>query len=107
MLDTREALTLRLEGLTIDTLYENFIRQIARERLDGRAVEDIGGAVSRDEQRRKLAQEIAMLEKKVKAEKQSKVKLQAKYLTRQLSQYMIQVYCIKLKLKSSKLKLPG
>jgi hypothetical protein len=66
----REALTLRLEGLTIDALYDNFIRQIAGERLAGRADEGIGEAVSRDEQRRKLARDIAILEKKVKAEKQ-------------------------------------
>jgi hypothetical protein len=66
----REALTLRLEGLTIDALYDNFIRQIAGERLAGSPDEGIGEAVSRYEQRRKLARDIAILEKKVKAEKQ-------------------------------------
>jgi hypothetical protein len=66
----RETLTLRLEGLTIDALYENLIRQIAGDRLAGSPDEGIVEAVSRDEQRRKLAREIAILEKKVKTEKQ-------------------------------------
>jgi hypothetical protein len=66
----QEALTLRLEGLTMDTLYDSLIRQIARERLAVSSGEDIREAVSRDERRRKLEREIAILEKKVRAEKQ-------------------------------------
>jgi hypothetical protein len=64
-----EALNLRLDGLNMDKVYENLIRQVAGERLDdtdGRIKE----AVGRDERRRKLAKEIAALEKKVNSEKQ-------------------------------------
>jgi hypothetical protein len=65
-----DALTLRLEGLTMDTIYDSLIRQIAGERLAVSPGEDIREAVSRDERRRKLEREIAILEKKVRAEKQ-------------------------------------
>jgi hypothetical protein len=66
----QEALTFRLEGLTMDALYESLIRQVAGERLVVHPGEDIQEAVSRDEQHRKLEKEISVLEKKVKAEKQ-------------------------------------
>ena len=68
-----EELTLRLKGLTMDALYENLIRQIAGEELASAhdtEVSDIRDAVSRDERRRKLQREIAVLEGKVHKEKQ-------------------------------------
>lgn len=65
-----EALDLRIEGLDLDKVYENLIRQIAGERLGGDADEGIKETVSRDERRLKLTKEIAILEKKVKNEKQ-------------------------------------
>jgi hypothetical protein len=68
-----EDLTLRLEGLNMDAVYENLIRQIAGEAL-GRDDEtndcDIREAVSRDERRRKLQREIDVLQGKVQREKQ-------------------------------------
>jgi hypothetical protein len=63
-------LTLRLEGLTLDTLYENPIRQIAGGRLDDGLDGGIKAAVDRDRQRQKLAREIAIVEKKMRGEKQ-------------------------------------
>jgi hypothetical protein len=66
----QETLTFRLEGLTMDALYENLIRQIAGERLAAYPGGDIQEAVNRDERRRKLEREIAILEKKSKAGKQ-------------------------------------
>lgn len=65
-----DALTLRLEGLTLDKVYENLVRQIAGNRLAGSPDEDIKEAVNRDGQRQKLAKAIAALEKKVGVEKQ-------------------------------------
>lgn len=63
-------LSLRLDGLNMDAVYEGFIRQIARGRLDGTPGGDIKDAVTRDERRQKLQKEIAVLENKVYREKQ-------------------------------------
>jgi hypothetical protein len=65
-----DALALTLEGLTLDDVYENFLRQIAGERLVGAEREDLATAVSRDEHRRKLRQKIAELEKRIQRERQ-------------------------------------
>jgi hypothetical protein len=63
-------LSLRLDGLNMDAVYEGFIRQIARGRLDGTPGGDIKDAVTRDERRQKLQKEITALENKVRREKQ-------------------------------------
>jgi hypothetical protein len=75
----QEALNLRIDGLNMDKVYENFIRQIAGERFDNPDSE-IKEAVIRDERRQKLMKEIAVLEKKVWREKQfnRQVELNAK-----------------------------
>jgi uncharacterized protein (UPF0248 family) len=64
-----ETLTLRLEGLNMDSVYEGFVRQIAGDRLNNQDSE-IKEAVNRDERRQKLMKEITALEKKVRREKQ-------------------------------------
>lgn len=63
-----EGITLKLEGLNLDGVYENLARQIAGGRLgtDG----DIEEAVERDKQRQKLERDIAALEKKLLRERQ-------------------------------------
>ncbi|WP_061213456.1 DUF4391 domain-containing protein [Syntrophomonas wolfei] len=60
--------TLKFEGLNLDALYENLVRQISGGRLgtDG----DIEEAVDRDKKRQKLERDIAALEKKLLREKQ-------------------------------------
>lgn len=65
-----EALNLRIDGLNMDKIYENFIRQIAGDRFDNDTDSEIKEAISRDERRQKLAKEIAALERKVRREKQ-------------------------------------
>ena len=64
-----DALNLRIDGLNLDKVYENLIRQIAGDRLTD-SDDGIKEAVNRDERRQKLTKEIAMLEKKIKNEKQ-------------------------------------
>jgi hypothetical protein len=64
-----ENLNLRIDGLNMDKVYENLIRQAAGERIDYTGG-DIKEAIDRDDRRRKLAKEIAALEKKVLREKQ-------------------------------------
>lgn len=68
-------LPLRIEGLTTDTVYENFVRQIAGDTLaaDNQSLKD---AVEQSEQQKKLLKEIAKLEKQAKAEKQPKKKFE-------------------------------
>lgn len=67
-----DKLYLRLEGLTIDAIYEGFVRQIAGERLTNQtgATVSLKDAVERDNQRQSLIKQITVLEKKVNNEKQ-------------------------------------
>ena len=65
-----DALTLNLDGLTMDTLYESFLRQIAGDRLQQEAGEDIQEAVEKDIQQEKLERHIQKLESKIRKEKQ-------------------------------------
>lgn len=66
-------LTLKLDGLTMDAVYENFIRQIAGDRLapdETQEANDIRVAIDRDEQRQRLERDIATMESRVLREKQ-------------------------------------
>jgi len=63
-----DTFTIRLEGLNLDSVYENLVRHIAGGRLDSEG--DLADAVSRDKERQKLEREIAALEKKILHEKQ-------------------------------------
>jgi hypothetical protein len=65
-----EGLSLKLDGLNMDTVYESLIRQIAGERLQTNADTGITEAVSRDERRQKLQKEILALGKKMQRERQ-------------------------------------
>lgn len=81
-----DKLPLWLDGLNIDSIYDNFIRQIAGTRLtsEGESVSgakaSLKDAVERDDKRQKLLKQIAAIENKVNSEKQfnKKVKLNAK-----------------------------
>lgn len=66
-----DALPLKLEGLSVDSVYENFIRQIAGDALAASASgETLKEYVDRDEKRQALVAQIAKLQKKIKSEKQ-------------------------------------
>ena len=66
-----EALPLHVEGLTLDAVYESFVRQVAGERLaEAGTAESLREAVEKADRRRKLEKQIAALEKKMLAEKQ-------------------------------------
>lgn len=71
------ALSLRLEGLTLDAVYENLVRQIAGTSLKcgiGNEELSLGETIALNEKREKLQKEIARLEKLAWAEKQPKKK---------------------------------
>lgn len=65
-------LPLKVEGLSIDKVYENFVRQIAGDALrseEGKT-ESLKESVERDNRRQELEKQIAALQTKVRKEKQ-------------------------------------
>ena len=73
------ALSLRLEGLTLDAVYENLVRQIAGSSLEPGTENpelSLGETIALTEKREKLQKEIARLEKLAWAEKQPKKKFE-------------------------------
>ena len=67
---TLDELPLRLEGLSLDAAYENFVRQIAGDKLVSTNEESLKDAVQRDEQKKKLQKQIDALQAKIRKEKQ-------------------------------------
>lgn len=65
-----DELPLRLEGLNVDAIYENFVRQIAGDKLKTEAAgESLKESIIRDEQKRALQKQIANLQGKIRKEK--------------------------------------
>ena len=64
-------LPLKLDGLSIDAVYENFVRQIAGDALEPETTdESLAASVARTERRKALEKQIASLQAKVRKEKQ-------------------------------------
>ena len=63
-------LQFRVDGLSMDAVYENLVRQIAGDALQANAGESLQDSVERDEKRRRLEKQIAALEVKMRREKQ-------------------------------------
>ena len=66
----QEDLMLELRGLDTDAAYENFVRQIAGGALDAPATEPLPQSIARDQRRRALEKQIAVLQNKIRREKQ-------------------------------------
>lgn len=66
----KDDIQLGLDGLNMDTLYDGFIKQIARDSLTISETESVSVAIHKAEEREKLQNKIAALEKKVYKEKQ-------------------------------------
>lgn len=79
------ALPLKANGLNIDRVYENFVRQIAGEPLSqtGKTLKE---SVERDRRRQALQKQIAALEKKVRREKQFNKQVQMNAELKRLKQ---------------------
>ena len=73
-----DELPLHLEGLTIDAVYENFIRQIAGDRLAGNENTTLKESVEQQKHRERIEKQIATLETKMKKEKQLNRKMELK-----------------------------
>ena len=72
-----EELPLRLEGLDLDAVYENYVRQIAGDQLKAEsASESLRESVERDEKKRQLQKKIAALQAKIRKEKQLNKQMQ-------------------------------
>ena len=72
-----EELSLKLEGLNVDAVYENFVRQIAGDKLKTEvAGESLKESVARDEQKQALQKQIATLQAKIRKEKQLNKQMQ-------------------------------
>lgn len=67
---TEAELPLTIEGLNLDAVYENFVRQIAGDALHGESGESLKESVERENKRQKLQKQIAVLQTKVRKEKQ-------------------------------------
>lgn len=67
-----DELPLKVEGLSVDKVYENFVRQIAGDALRSEKgkTESLKESVERDNRRQKLEKQIAALQTKVRKEKQ-------------------------------------
>ena len=68
---TEDELPLKLEGLSVDAVYENFVRQIAGDKLKSETSgESLKESVARDEQKQALQKQIDALKAKIRKEKQ-------------------------------------
>ena len=66
-----EELPLKMEGLNLDAVYENFVRQVAGDALQQSEVgEALKTSIARDEEIQKLNKEIEKLQGKLRKEKQ-------------------------------------
>lgn len=63
-------LQFHVDGLNIDAVYENLVRQITGNVLQSDSGESLQVSVERDEKRRKLEKQIAALENRMRKEKQ-------------------------------------
>ena len=71
-----EDLSLTLQGLTLDEVYENFLRQIAGESLQaGQNAKPLKDIIEYNEKIQQLQKQIEKLEKKVKTEKQFNIQV--------------------------------
>lgn len=65
-----DELPLKLDGLNVDTIYDNFFRQIAGAEFQAVSGESLKDTVEHEEQKRLLQKEIAALKAKIRKEKQ-------------------------------------
>ena len=68
---------MKLEGLSVDAVYENFVRQIAGDKLKSETSgESLKESVARDEQKQALQKQIDTLKAKIRKEKQLNKQMQ-------------------------------
>ena len=65
-----DALHLSIDGLNMDSVYESLVRQIAGDKLQTDSSESLKESVERAEKKKQLERQIAVLENKMRKEKQ-------------------------------------
>lgn len=91
-----DELPLKLEGLNVDAVYENYVRQIAGDKLKTEAAgESLKESVALDEQKQALQKQIATLQTKIRKEKQLNKQMQMntelKKLRKELEKYNYEI----------------
>ena len=82
----KESLPLSLEGLNLDAVYENFVRQIAGDSLPNLKDKSLKDTVERALKKKQLEKEIERLDKLARAEKQPKKKFELAQQIKKLKQ---------------------
>ena len=72
---SEEEIPLKLEGLNVDAVYENFVYQIAGDTLQANENESLQDVVERDEKIKNLKKQIEVLQAKIRKEKQLNVQM--------------------------------
>lgn len=62
--------TIKIVGTTLDAVYENFVKQIAGDRLQSDNSEDLKILVEKDNRRKEIEKQISVLQSKIRKEKQ-------------------------------------
>ena len=70
-----DELPLKLDGLSVDAVYENFVYQIAGDTLQAAEHESLQDAVERDEKVKNLKKQIEVLQTRIRKEKQLNVQM--------------------------------
>ena len=87
-----DALHLSIDGLNMDAVYENLVRQIAGDKLQTDSGESLKESVERDEKKKQLEKQIVALENRMRREKQlnRRIEMNAelKKLRKELDQYV-------------------
>ena len=65
-----DKILLKFDGLDIDAVYENIVRQIAGEQLQKNSAEGIKESIEREEKRQQIVKQIEVLQAKICKEKQ-------------------------------------
>ena len=86
---TEEEIPLKLEGLDVDTVYENFVYQIAGDTLQANGNESLQDAVERDEKVKNLKKQIEVLQSKIRKEKQLNVQIKLNTELKKLKKELI------------------
>lgn len=73
---TEEELPLKIEGLSVDAIYEDFVRQVAGDVLKSVRRESLKESVNLDEKRQQVQKQIMILQAKVRKEKQLNKQMQ-------------------------------
>ena len=84
-------LPLKIDGLNIDKVYENFVRQIAGNALQAARTESLKESVERDARKQELQKQITALQAKVRKEKQLNKQVQLNTELKRLKKRMAEL----------------